>query len=67
MLETLYSGINTSESPQTSPRVWASSPPGVLVPAAPHGLAAALRNKEGEIQRSFLNGQARPHAAKCTR
>ena len=56
-----------SESQRTSPGVWASSPPGVLMSATPHGLAAALRSKEGEIQRSLLNGQARQHAAKCTR
>jgi len=33
--------ILKSESQQTSPSVWASSPPGVLVHAAPRGLAAA--------------------------
>jgi len=38
-----------------------------LRPAAPHDVVAAMRSKEGEIQRSLLNGQARQHAAKCTR
>jgi len=56
-----------SGSQRTSHGVWASLPPGVLMPTAPHGLAAALRSKEGEIQRILLNGQARRHAAKCVR
>ena len=56
-----------NESQRTSPGVWASSPPGALMPAAPRGFAAALRSKEGEIQRSLLSGQARQHATKCTR
>jgi len=33
--------IAKSESQRTSPSVWASSPPGPLVHAAPRGLAAA--------------------------
>jgi len=59
--------IAKSEGQRTSPSIWASSPPGALVHAAPHGLAAALRSKEDEIQRSLLNEQASQHAAKCTR
>ena len=67
-----YSRPNTTEtdkreSQRTSPGVWARLPPGALMPAAPHDVAAAMHSKEGGIQRSLLNGQAHQHAAKCTR
>jgi len=39
-----------SESQQTSPGVWASLPPGVLMPAAPHGLAGTPRNASGKAR-----------------
>ena len=49
-----------------SPSVWASSPPGELVPPAPSD--PALRSKVNEIQRlgGLLHGQAHLHADKHT-